>query len=118
MFDLLCKKISSQQGEENTPVYMVGEQLKDICRAGGSEMCEVVLKDLELPEMSLAKCEAQIHAEADKIHKKNGGSCACVSPKIAEDVIKKFYGIDAMADSQTPEKMEPSGGFLNLEDFI
>lgn len=118
MFNLLCEKISSQAGKENTAVYMVGEQLKDICRAGGKEVCEIVLKDLELPEMSLAKCEEQIHAEADKLHKKQGGNCACVSPKVAEGIIKKFYGIDAYTDSQTLNKVEQSGGFLNLEDFI
>lgn len=119
MNSLLNEKISSQQGEKSTAVYMVGEQLKDICRAGGSEVCDIVLKDLDNPEMSLKKCEEEIHAFADELHKKlKKGSSVCVPPDEAERIIKEFYGIDAVADSQTIEKINTSNEFLDLADFL
>ncbi len=118
MYNLLCEKISSQQGEKGTAVYMVGQQLKDICRNAGNEVYEIVLKDLDLKEMSLAECEKQIKAHADKIHKEKKGNCVCVSPAEAEDIIKKFYGIDGMLNSQTVEKVDTSNGFVNLADFL
>ena len=116
MSDLLFKRIAEQQGEKGTAVYMVGEQLKDICRAGGSKVCEIVLKDLDNPEMSLKKCEEEIHAFADELHKKNKGNSACVPPDEAERIIREFYGIDA--ECQTIEKVDADSGFLDLADFI
>lgn len=87
------KAISEQQkGKEHTAVFMVGEQLKDII-ADSEHFAELVLQDLKNPDMSLVKCEAKIKARADELHKKNGGSCACVNPKDAENIIREFYGL-------------------------
>ena len=49
-------KIQSQQGKVQNAVWMVGEQLKDICRSD-PHCAEIVMQDLENPDMSLAKCE-------------------------------------------------------------
>lgn len=89
----VIRTISEQQkGKENTAVFMVGEQLKDII-ADNEQFAELVLQDLKNPDMSLEKCEAKIKARADELHKKNGGSCACVNPKDAENTIRAFYGL-------------------------
>ena len=118
MLDLLSKRITEQQGQKGTAVYMVGEQLKDICRAGGSEVCDMVLKDLENPEMTLAKCEEEIQAFADELYKKLKGNKVCVPPDEAERIIKEFYGISDVANSQTPAKVDTNSGFLDLADFL
>ena len=47
------EKIEAQQkGKENTDVWMVGEQLKDICRQD-PRCADIVADDLENPDMSL-----------------------------------------------------------------
>ena len=84
------EKIAAQQkGKEGTAPWMVGEQLKEICsREPGA--AELVEKDLDVKEMSLAECEKRIKDWADK-HKK--GMCAVVPPNVAEGIIRKFYGL-------------------------
>jgi hypothetical protein len=54
------EKIEAQQaGKENTPAWMVGEQLNDICRLD-PHCAEIVAKDLENPSMSIVECEKKI----------------------------------------------------------
>lgn len=90
------EKIEAQQkGKENTAAWMVGQQLKDICNAD-SHCAELVLQDLDNPEQSLEKAAAQIKAYADKQPKVD--RCVVVPPNVAEDIIRKFYGLpDASA---------------------
>lgn len=96
------KAISEQQkGKEHTAVYMVGEQLKDII-ADNKHFAELVLQDLQNPDMSLSKCEAKIKARADELHKKHGGNSSCVNPKDAEDIIREFYGLHESGESTPP----------------
>ena len=103
-----------QAGKENTAPWMVGEQLKDICwRQPQYE--SIVLEDLENPDMSLEMCEKQIKAWADQ-HKK-GHSCVCVPPNVAEEIIRKFYGLGEAQTEQKTEKPQ-SGGILDLEDLL
>lgn len=98
------EKIAEQQkGMENTAVYMVGEQLKDIIR-GNSDMEELVSQDLELEEMSLRKCEEKIKAYADEKHKELKGNCVCVTPIEADKLIREFYGLpEAAAEGKTAQ---------------
>ena len=121
MLQQLIEKITEQQGRENTSVYMVGEQLKDICRMN-PDAAEIVLQDLELPEMSIEHAEKKIKEYADKEHKKHKGSCFCVPPQIAENIIKEFYGITGFSNSQTSANLQEtsrkSDGFIDLSDFI
>ena len=82
------EKISEQQkGLENSPAFFVGEQLKGICSTS-EEIAEIVLTDLENPDMSIVKAEKQIKKYADENRK--GASSFCVTPDIAEKIIKKF----------------------------
>ena len=62
--------------------------------------------------MGLADCEQRIKAWADE-HKK-GGSCVCVPPDTAEQIIRKFYGIPAPEET----KQRALGLAINLADFL
>lgn len=118
LIDKICEQ---QQGKENTAVYMVGEQLKDICRMN-PDAAEIVLQDLELPKMSIEHAEKKIKEYADKEHKKHKGSCFCVPPHIAENIIKEFYGIKEIVNSKTfanlQEESRKTADFIDLKDFI
>lgn len=93
MINKAIEMINKQQkGKEETAVYCVGEQLKDIIR-NNPEAAEIVAQDLKVKEMSLAQCEKEIKAFADERHKKNGGNGACVMPHEAERIIRAFYGL-------------------------
>ena len=104
------EKISAQQGKERTPVWMVGEQLKEICERE-PRSAELVAQDLDVPEMSLAHCEKKIKAFADA-HKT--GSFACVVPLEAERIIREFYGLNAV--EETPASV--ADNVLSIEDFL
>ena len=109
MLETAMERITAQQGRERTPVWMVGEQLKDLLHHE-PHLAELVVRDLEIPEMSLTECEKKIKAFADK-HKT--GNFACVIPSEAERIIREFYGLTA------PAPAAESGGIsLNLEDFL
>ncbi len=118
-------KIEAAQPKEHTAVWCVGEQLKDILRAE-PQFAELVCQDLDNPEMKLEMCEALIKARADELHKKNEGSCSCVTGREAEEIIRKFYGLgkagtpehrkskaDDEADTENAGKK-----VLRLEDFF
>ncbi len=93
------EKIAKQQkGKENTDVFMVGEQLKDMIR-GNADMEELVSQDLEIEEMSISKCAAKLKEYADEKHKKIKGNCVCVTPIEADKVIREFYGLPKASDT-------------------
>lgn len=109
--ELALQKITAQQPKERTPVWMVGEQLKDILRAEPA-LAELAARDLDVEEMSLAACEKRIKAYADT-HKT--GNFACVIPSEAERIIREFYGLPE------PGAAEPGpvgDRVIRLEDFF
>lgn len=115
------EKIEAQQkGKENTAVWMVGEQLKDICRREPA-CADIVDADLENKDMSLANCEKQIKKWADG-HKK--GNYAVVPPNVAEGIIREFFGLPKTGEAPVPQLItpvpqpEPQGGGLSLDDFL
>lgn len=107
MIEITLQKIAAQQGEAHTPIWMVGEQLKDICR-NEPKSAELAARDLDVPEMSLAHCEKMIKAYADS-HRQ--GSFACVVPSVAENIIREFYGL-------TIEPGQPTDTVINLLDLL
>ena len=118
-YEELLRKISEQQeGKENTDIFMVGEQIKDICK-NNDKATELVLGDLNVYEMSIEKCAAEIKKEADRLHRKNKGSCICIPPNVAEGIIRHFYGIpeDCVAD-EAAQRTEKTADIINLEDFF
>ncbi len=118
-FDELLEKLSQQQkGKELTDVFMVGEQIKDICR-NNSTATELVLSDLDVPEMSLEKCAGEIRKEADRLHREKKGKCICIPPDMAEEIICKFYGIPKDgAECRMQSAEQSSDNIIRLEDFI
>lgn len=86
----IYERISEQQkGQEGTAVWMVGEQLKDMCQRDPA--CIPLLEqDLQNPEMSLAKAERKIEAYARE-HKK--GNQGCCPPQEADRILREFYGL-------------------------
>ena len=111
MLNECIRKIEEQQkGTEGTAVFFCGEQLKDIIKDTPGA-AEIVLKDLDVKEMSITECEKKIKALADKRHKEHKGSCAFVSPKEADEIIRKFYGIPVAAENTAAEN-------IDLDDFL
>lgn len=96
------EKIEAQQGKVQDAVWMVGEQLKDIC-CSDPHCAEIVMQDLDNPGMSLAKCEKKIKAYADK-HKT--GNFACVIPSVADKIIREFFGLP-LAGTPAPAEVRP-----------
>ena len=120
--DVIAKIEAQQKGRENTGVWMVGEQLKDICRQDPS-CADIVAADLENPDMSLEKAERQIKARADELRKgMKNASCVCVPPNVAEDILRKFYGLPAAGEKVVATHGVPSKtadqGLISLEDFL
>lgn len=108
--EIALEKITAQQPKERTPVWMVGEQLKDILRAEPS-LAELVAQDLDVAEMSLAECEKKIKAFADQ-HKT--GNFSCVIPSEVERIIREFYGLPARGETPKPV----GNRLMSLEDFF
>ena len=108
------EKIEAQQAKlkETEPAWLVGEQLKDICRSDQS--CEaIVAEDLENEAMSLTKASAALKKYADDNHGKSRSFC--ISPKVADQILRKFYGLPEIAPPQPEQK--PSDTF-DLSAFM
>lgn len=106
-----------QKGLEGTPEYMVGQQLKDICK--DKACAKIVAEDLKNKSMGLKAAAGRIKAWADDQHRKKGGSCICVPPDVAEKILREFYGLpDAMPEDQTEPAAEPAAPVLDLASFF
>lgn len=115
MVNAVIAKIEAQQvgHDEYSPVYQVGEQLKDICRSC-PEQAELIFHDLDNPDMSIVKAEKKIKEFADK-HKKGGG--ACVPHKVADKIFRDFFGL--AASPETPEQPKAKASeVIDLADFL
>lgn len=109
--------IEAQQAEvkERSPQWMVGEQLKDICRM---EPCsaELIAQDLQVQEMGIIEAEKKIKAFADA-HKTGG--FACVTPMEADRILREFYGLPDAGDPVQPSAPEQAkDNVFRLEDFF
>ena len=121
------EKIEGQQKrvKERSAVWMVGEQLKDMLRME-PELEELLDRDLDVPEMSIAAAEKKIKAFADA-HKQGGFSC--VTPAEAEKILRNFYGLGertedgeiGAARAPRPRRAEgqgPGRGVIDLSAFF
>ena len=88
------EKLRQQQSKhaEGSAPWAVAAQLIDICFRE-PRAAEIILPDLDNPEMDVVHAEKQINALADEKHKAHGGKCVCVTPTEAEAVLRKFYGL-------------------------
>lgn len=113
---------AQQKGKEGTPAYMVGEQLKDICR-NEPNCAQLVAADLENKDMSLEAAAGKIKAHADKLHREKKGNCVCITPDVADGIIREFYGLGKGERVPTGSgvvrvESESAMEFLNLDDFL
>ena len=106
--------IEAQQAKvkDRSPQWMVGEQLKDICRM---EPCsaELIAQDLQVEAMGIVEAEKKIKAFADK-HKT--GSFSCVTPVEADRILREFYGLPAAAGAAASSA--PAVGMIDPLDFL
>ena len=103
--------------KERSPQWMVGEQLKDICRHEPAS-AELIYQDLQVAAMSITEAEKKIKAYADTHKTEN---FACVTPIEAERILREFYGLAApsvAAVNTTAPKEAKAEGSLNLLDFL
>ena len=107
--------IEAQQAKvkERSPQWMVGEQLKDICRRE-PRSAELIAQDLQVKEMSITEAEKKIKAFADT-HKT--GSFACVTPVESDRILREFYGLPAAGET-VPAPEQARDNVLRLEDFF
>lgn len=114
MSDLAIMLIEQQQAKATprSPQWMVGEQLKDICRRE-PQSAELIAQDLENPAMSITEAEKKIKAFADN-HKT--GNFACVTPAESDQILRKFYGLPDPASG--PDPQGPGAGIIDLADFL
>ena len=105
---------AQQKGLEDTTIFMVGEQLKDICRADPAS-AQIVMEDLQQKEMSIAACEKKIKEHADKLKTEKKLKAVGISPKTADAIIRKFYGLP---DAGAEKPAAAPAGMLDLEALL
>lgn len=114
------EKLRQQQAKhaDASAPFAVAEQLIDICRRE-PDAAALLNADLDNPEMSIVHAEAQIKKRADEIHRETKSNSVCVSPTVAEAVLRKFYGLPD-SGSAVPETPAPDSHLFNLrvEDFL
>ena len=113
----IFEKIGKQQkGKEGEPAYMVGEQLKDICRRE-PESGDLIEKDLDT--ITLDEVAQKLKARADELHTKQKGNCVCIMPMEAERIIREAYGLPGAAPTEAQEQQKKEDpDFLDLADFL
>lgn len=121
------EKIEAQQkGKENTAIWMVGEQLKDICRADLA-CAAIVAEDLENEDMTIEAAAEKIKEYADDQHRKLKNDQICVPPNVAEQIIREFFGLPSSAASAAANEgqaIDPipansiTSGLLDLDIFL
>lgn len=112
----LIEMIEAQQkGHENDDVFTVGEQLKDMASREPA-IVELLKQDLEVPEMSLVKAAGKIKAYSDS--NRGGQSCFCVSPIVAEDILRVFYGLPKPQVKVRETVVMNTAAKIDLSDFL
>ena len=115
MFDknkaIAAIEAQQEKVKPRSPQWMVGEQLKDICRREPAS-AELIAQDLKQPAMSITEAEKKIKAYADK-HRT--GNFSCVTLSEAERILREFYGLpepDAVPAPAAGPKMVDIADFL------
>lgn len=109
--------IEQQQKEvkERSAAWMVGEQLKDICRREPNSAA-LIAQDLQVKEMHISQAEKQIKkfADANKV-----GNFACVTPLEAEKILREFYGLEQLTEEK-PKMMTqmPDDNIVSIFDLL
>lgn len=110
-------KISELQAklDEDSTAYMIGEQLKDICRQ--DPVCApILLEDLQNPGMGLEAADKKLYDFGKSIAK--GKRSVGISPKAAEKVLREFYGLPAASAAPAPTEPAPESLMLDFSAFL
>ena len=100
----------------HSPQWMVGEQLKDICRREPAS-AELIAQDLDDPAMSIVEAEKKIKAFSDS-HKEKGATCFCVTSVEAENILREFYGLPRPDEIKPAAPLPPAKKLVDLSDFL
>ena len=113
LFDLIAEQ---QKGHETEPRFMIGEQLKEIAEREPLS-AELLERDLEIEEMNLEAAEKHFQEYADRNH--GEAKAFCITPKVAERLLREFYGLP-IPEENAPEKKEAdsSAGYIDLSSFL
>ena len=113
LYDLIAEQ---QKGHETEPRFMIGEQLKEIAEREPLS-AELLERDLEIEEMNLEAAEKHFQEHADRNHGK--AKAFCITPKVAERLLREFYGLP-IPEENAPEKKEAdsSAGYIDLSSFL
>ena len=113
LYDLIAEQ---QKGHESKPRFMIGEQLKEIAERE-QHSAEILERDLEIKEMSLEAAEKHFQAYSDKQSGKKG--TFCITPKVAERLLREFYGLP-IPEENAPEKKKVGSleGYIDLSSFL
>lgn len=111
------RAIEAQQAKvkERSPQWVVGEQIKDICR-GEPRSAELLAQDLQVEEMGIVQAEKKIKAFADG-HKT--GNFSCVTPAESDHILRQFYSLPEPDAVWQPAATAPDRGkIVDLMDFL
>ncbi len=113
MVNEVIKKIEEQQKKltKNSHAYWVGEHLKDICKST-PEQAELILRDLDNPDMSIVKAEKKISEYA----RKNGNGCGGGPGSEVDNILREFYGLAPASGSLVVEAEKSD--IIDLADFF
>ena len=115
IIDEALAAIAAQQPQERSTVWMVGEQLKDMCRQDETA-AEIVLADLRgNAQMTLAAAEKKI---AERAKKNRTGGCGCVSPAEAEEILREFFGLGPVEGEGGAQARPGVPKVISLADFL
>ena len=110
-FEKLVEIITAQQkGHENTDVFGIGEQLKDIAE-GNEKITDLLINDLTTDGMKLTDAAKMFKKHADSIRGKQ--NMVCITPKVADGLLRKFYGLPSAR-----EKEQVAAPAIDLSDFL
>lgn len=110
-FEKLVEIITEQQkGHENEDIFGIGEQLKDMAE-GNEKIIDLLINDLTTDGMKLSDAAKMFKEHADGIKGKN--SVVCITPKVADGLLRKFYGLPS-----AEEKVTISAPAIDLSDFL
>ena len=106
---------AQQKGHENEPVFMIGEQLKEIA-VREPFSAELLEKDLETDGMKLGDAAARLKKYSDEHHGK--APCFCISPKVAEGILREFYGLPKPETVSVEKPTQQTTDFIDLGAFL
>ena len=116
----LHKIITDQQkGHESKPRFMIGEQLKEIAEREPLS-AELLERDLQIREMNLEAAEKHFQEYADEQTRgKRSNVVFCITPKVAEQLLREFYGLP-IPEENAPEKKEADSSeeYIDLSSFL